>query len=703
MSKCVAAFFMLLSFVVNPFAQSPQKPTQINLASEEPIALYSSPDAQKEFVFHRIRGMVEDISSFQSPAVKAGGLSQIADIIWSQDEEYTRGLFDKALGLTSVTSDDKNSKALFYLRQDIIARIAKHDIKWAKLLIDGTVPEEDEKQGATEKRELNIETAKRLQKENPKLAVEFASRSLQGGISSQFVWFLKSLRQQNEASANQLFQQALNQFAQQPFVDASAFAMFGTYIFTSPRLDGSDPTSVMITRVGDIGIVDITADLQGIPPALVHSYLQAAATILRHQITDPHQRKVSYALGHLLLPKARKFAPDLAAPIGAAMAELSANVPPAMTQEAAFANINKKQVESPEQILSNAEKLPDSESRDVVYLDVAFHAWLKKDFTTAQVACAKIDNKDARSRLETLIEFGKACTKIKNNSPQLFEAAAIADKLPQGIERAVLYLSISESAFKNKNTTLANESTTHARNAILSVTDSRKPYLLLLAAEQLARYDTVAAESAFTDVIKGFNALDSKPLSGIAWNQKVQVGELVENFPLTVAGLDFSFNKAFRSILSVASIDSSISKAREFNSEQLRMSAFVGLTHELLKTMPKENQQGEVVIQVGEDGMRKSAEKTVMPVYPKETIKKAQQGIAVIEAQYNGKGAVTDAVVLEAASPDIGQAVIDAVKQWKFKSSSLDGKPISVRGKLTFYFVLDKDKKGRVENPKQFQ
>ncbi|HYG11707.1 MAG TPA: energy transducer TonB [Pyrinomonadaceae bacterium] len=701
-----AVLFILSSLVTgNLFAQSSPQPSQLNPAFEGSIALSSPPNVHKEFVLHQIRSMVEDILSFQSPAVKAGGLSQIADIIWSHDEAYTRGLFDQALGLTAVKSDDKNARVLLYLRQDIIARIAKHDAQWAKLLIDGTL-EEDNKRSAAEKRELNIETAKRLQKENPKLAAEFAARSLQGGISSEFIWFLKSLRQQNEPSANQLFLQIIHQFAQQPAVDASSFAMLGTYIFTSPRLDGSDPTSVMITRVGDLGIVDITADVQGIPPALVHAYLHTAVTFLQHPIPDPHQRKVSYALAYLLLPKARKFAPELAAPLGAAMTQLSANVPPAMTQEAAFVHINKKTVDSPEQIMSNAEKLPDAESRDVAYLDVASRAWLKKDFTTAQAACAKIANKEARSQLETLIEFGKAATKIKGNNPQLFEAAEVADKLPPGIERAVLYLGIAESAFQNKNTTLANESTAHARQAIRAVSDARKPQLLLLAAEQLARYDAVAAESAFTDVVKGFNASDGKMLSGMAWNQKVQVGELVQHFPLNVTGLDFSFNKAFRSILSVVSIDSSIAKAREFKSEQLRMSAFVGLANQLLKTlktMPVENQSGEVVVRVGEDGMRKSAEKTVMPVYPAETIKKAQQGIAVVEAQYNGKGEVTETIVIEAAAPEIGQAVVDAVKQWKFKSSSLDGKPISVRGKLTFYFVIDKNKQGRVENPKQFQ
>jgi TonB family protein len=647
--------------------------------------------------------MVEDISSFQSPTVKAAGLSRIADIAWAQDEQYTRGLFDKALGLTEVGGDAKTSKALSYLRREIIARIAKHDAEWAKLLIDEAAAGGDDKRGAAEGRELGIETAKRLREENPKLAAEFASRSLRGGVSPEFVWFLKSLRQRDEASANQLFLLALDQFAREPLFNAEAFAMFGTYIFTSPRLDGGDPAGVMITRVGDVGMVDITADLPGAQPSLIPAYLRTAAGLLRRQTTDPQQRKLSYALAYLLMPKALKFAPDLAAQIGASLADLSTGVPPAMTQEAAFANINKRTVDSPDQVLSDAERLPDSESRDIAYLDVAYRAWLKKDFATAQVACAKLDNKDARSRLESLIEFGKASAKIESNSRQLSEATALAEKLPLGIERAVLFLGISEAASRNKNHALANESAAQGRKAVLSVTDSRQPHLLLLAARQLARHDVAAAESAFNEGIKGFNALDGEALAGIAWSQKVQVGGLVENFPLAVPGLDFSFGNSFRSVVSFAGIDGGISRARELKSEQLRMSAFVALADELLKTLPDGEQPGETVIRVGEDGMRKSALKTVMPAYPEDALKRAQQGVAVAETQYDGRGVVTDASVLEAPSPGIGQAVVEAIRQWKFKPSTLDGKPISVRGKLTFYFVIGEDGRGRVENPKQFQ
>ncbi len=228
MRRCVAVFLISSCAAVNLSAQTSPLPEQTNLARDGAAALPAFAGAERESVFYRIRGMVEDISSFQSRAVKADGLSRMADIIWQQDEQYTRSLFDKALVLTDVAGDDKNSKAFSYLRRDIIARIAKHDADWAVLLIAEALARADEGRGAAERRELNIETAKRLQAEDPKLAAEFASRSLQGGVSPEFVWFLKSLRQRDEASANNLFLGALAQFAQLPAPDPNAFALFGT-------------------------------------------------------------------------------------------------------------------------------------------------------------------------------------------------------------------------------------------------------------------------------------------------------------------------------------------------------------------------------------------------------------------------------------------------------------------------------------------
>lgn len=69
-------------------------------------------------------------------------------------------------------------------------------------------------------------------------------------------------------------------------MDINEFTLLGTYIFTSPKANNSDPTSLMITRVGDVGIIDITADQPGISPALVRAYLDVAVKILSRPVSE---------------------------------------------------------------------------------------------------------------------------------------------------------------------------------------------------------------------------------------------------------------------------------------------------------------------------------------------------------------------------------------------------------------------------------
>lgn len=113
--------------------------------------------------------------------------------------------------------------------------------------------------------------------------------------------------------------------------------------------------------------------------------------------------------------------------------------------------------------------------------------------------------------------------------------------------------------------------------------------------------------------------------------------------------------------------------------------------------------QDERIVRVGEDGIRASASKIVMPQYPESSRKKRVQGVAVAELVYSGNGDVTNVKVLESPDNDVRQAVIDAIKQWKFRPSTIKGKPLSVRGKLTFYFTIDRRGQPSVRNPKYFQ
>lgn len=109
------------------------------------------------------------------------------------------------------------------------------------------------------------------------------------------------------------------------------------------------------------------------------------------------------------------------------------------------------------------------------------------------------------------------------------------------------------------------------------------------------------------------------------------------------------------------------------------------------------------VIDVDEAGIRKSASKKPLPAFPESSRKRRSQGVAVVQLVYNGHGTVDHVEVLEAPDSEISKVVVDAVRQWKFKPSFIRGKPVNIRGKLTFYCVIDRKGVGRVQNPKQFR
>jgi TonB family protein len=61
-------------------------------------------------------------------------------------------------------------------------------------------------------------------------------------------------------------------------------------------------------------------------------------------------------------------------------------------------------------------------------------------------------------------------------------------------------------------------------------------------------------------------------------------------------------------------------------------------------------------------------------------------------------GNVVSVNILESPHKSISNAVIVALKQWKFIPFTIKGKPEKVTGKITYYFIVDGEK-NRVESP----
>ena len=79
--------------------------------------------------------------------------------------------------------------------------------------------------------------------------------------------------------------------------------------------------------------------------------------------------------------------------------------------------------------------------------------------------------------------------------------------------------------------------------------------------------------------------------------------------------------------------------------------------------------------------------RNVPPTYPVEAQRAGVQGVVIIEATIGEDGKVRDAVVRQSI-PQLDQAALDAVKQWEFTPTVVDGKPVPVIMTVSVQFTM---------------
>src|SRR4029079_15492040 len=92
-------------------------------------------------------------------------------------------------------------------------------------------------------------------------------------------------------------------------------------------------------------------------------------------------------------------------------------------------------------------------------------------------------------------------------------------------------------------------------------------------------------------------------------------------------------------------------------------------------------------VRVGGQIKQPTKVKDVRPVYPAIAQSARVQGVVIIEATIGPTGTVQDAKVLRSI-PLLDQAALDAVKQWVFTPTTLNGVPVPVIMTVTVNFTL---------------
>lgn len=563
---------------------------------------------------------------------------------------------------------------------------------WARALIDGSTKD------ATKKAISNMEIASDLLESDPKRSREFAEQSSQIEITPLLVSYLIRLKQANKDDADQLFLRTIAYYSQRPDVDANQFAYLGAYLFKSPNMGAFDPGWTS-TRVGDIGMPDFTSNRPGVSAQLIQPYLRGALFMIYRPSNDVRQRTVKYALGYLLLPKAREFVPSMVSEFLAALASIAAYVPPQYTNDAAYGYMGA-QPGSPKDRIGEIEKIADSYTRDQLFLDLVFHAFRKSDFKSARLANSRIEDKSLRDQLDTLIHFGETMFFLKGKTVNLDEMAQRIAKIPEGLEKCLSWLGSAALAYKMKKRAIHTDMLGAARSTCTRMTNELAPYLLMYLSGRLKSDRDSQAGAVLAESIATFNKFPE--IKEPSPERTITLEPLSLRFPLAVPDVNVDFQTSFSEAVKGEEEDA-IVMVNDIKDERLKGLAYVALTKAIVTKKTLESNYQDKVVRVGEDGLRKAAIKAVMPGYPPTSVKSKAAGVAVAEVQFDGEGTVTSVKVLESPDSAIGQVVTQTMKQWKFKPSQLDGNPISVRGKITFYFSITPKGKGEVKNPKQYQ
>jgi protein TonB len=77
----------------------------------------------------------------------------------------------------------------------------------------------------------------------------------------------------------------------------------------------------------------------------------------------------------------------------------------------------------------------------------------------------------------------------------------------------------------------------------------------------------------------------------------------------------------------------------------------------------------------------------VRPVYPPEALEARVQGVVIAEVRIEGDGRVSDAKILRSI-PMLDQAALDAIHQWEFMPTLLNGAPVPMIMTVTVQFTL---------------
>ena len=104
--------------------------------------------------------------------------------------------------------------------------------------------------------------------------------------------------------------------------------------------------------------------------------------------------------------------------------------------------------------------------------------------------------------------------------------------------------------------------------------------------------------------------------------------------------------------------------------------------------LPGESGDSEAILRPGGDVKAPLLITRVEPLYPELARRTHMEGTVILEAVITAAGDVRDAYVLKSANPVLDAAALQAVRQWRYRPATWDGRAVPVYLTVTVRFSL---------------
>ncbi len=552
---------------------------------------------QRDSALDLIRQQVDGSRLFDDMVKRIAVLIRAADLLWPNQENRARTVFNEAYDLAQQNYKEKGDKPrnegnlivqVPDQRYRVISAIARRDAAWARKLSDQMLQDElkEAEEKTTKDAEQDVRTGEKLLStaysllsSDQSAALNFAKSSLHYPPTMWLPMFLYKLAEVNRTSADGIYQEALTAYAGAPL---ERFLYLSSYPFGNDHDVGEMPMWTSYAVPKNFAPSPILQRL------FVQTLLRRAQQIIESpgevsaedRFSDAHQIWFAFTR---LEPQVESALPDLIEPLRQAKGNVFA-----LLSQKDQQRVTNRVIEPPkksfDELVEEADRQPNPQIREGSLAMALLFGGNSETIERLSDVAAKIDDPALRDKLLNWLYFDRAQQAIKDQ--KLDVAKKLASKVAELDQRAYLYLKIAEESIKStKNDADARELLEEVVTAAAKAPDTEvKGRALLGVAYLYTRVDANRTIAVLSDAVKSINHIESPDFSNEDAGRRIEgrgfgayatmntPGFSPENGFREIAKYDFDGalylagnfrDKALRAMTTLALVDLCLQKTRE--------------------------------------------------------------------------------------------------------------------------------------------